>query len=161
MACIFPKENGFNLNQFRWLKDLQLFQFVLHCSLTSEFFPHLNAFQIHIVYGTYSYTSLHLHHPLKLSSGSRSLPAKMMMTRILRQPKWRGFDCEMLVALVVGDDDLRFVRRWDSSCIAKRLSMAQQKRKMRGSPKNPFGMVDVRKANGLLFNPPGFEIHLN
>lgn len=49
-TCILPKGGlQSNLNQFRWLKDLQLFQFVLHCPPTSDFLPPcLNTFQIHI-----------------------------------------------------------------------------------------------------------------
>lgn len=49
----------------------------------------------------------------------------------------------MLVAWVVGDDDLRLVI--DVSSIAKRLSLAvaQQNQNMRGLPKKPkIGMVD-------------------
>ena len=58
----------------------------------------------------------------------------------------------MLVARVVGDDDLRLAI--DVSCIAeKTVLLAQQNQNMRGSPKNPIGMVDSSSSKGLLFNP--------
>ena len=172
MACIFPKGERlqFNLNQFRWLKDLQLFQFVLHCPPTSDFLPPcLNTFQIHIkkvIYGTYLYTSLHIpkesisqtHPPVLrfIAAFGWVLEAEVCQQRHwwlgFWQPKWRGFDCEMVVAWVVGDD-LRLVI--DVSCIAQRLAfLAQQNQNMRGLPKKPkIGMVDSSSSKGLLFNP--------
>ena len=154
MACIFPKENGFNLNQFRWLKDLQLFQFVLHCSLTSEFFPHLNAFQRHIV----SYMGhIRTHLSICIIPWNSVLEAEVCQQRRwwlgFWQPKWRGFDCEMLVALVVGDDDLRFVRRWDSSCIG---CPWPNKTKNEGLPKKPVWNGWCEASQRIVVQSPWF-----